>query len=118
MSLKREVKKSFEIADGEHTGTIVSVEVREEPYAYIEPMVKVDGFDELNMKYSCPDSLSQNSKLGKLLVAFGAEIDEGEEVDIEEILLGRKVKFMTQKIKGKGGREFSEIIVGTLKPAN
>lgn len=70
---------------------------------------KVEGKVELT--YYTPTKLTAKNKLGKLLAAVGVdvqEIDEGDEVDLEELLLKKKVKVLVEdNVKEEG--TFSKI---------
>jgi len=118
--VKYKWKESIQIPDGSHTGEITKISERIEPYNYTDIFVKPDNLkegQEFELKYSCPSILSENSKLGKLLIVFGEKFEKDKEIDIDEVLVGKKVIFMTLTQKGKDNKEYSEIVNGSLKPA-
>jgi len=89
-----EWKEPVEIEDGKHTGTITRVEFRSDPYEYTDIYIKLDEAD-VELKYGCPTNLSENTKLGKLLIALGEKSEKGRKVRIDEVLKGKRVEFMT-----------------------
>lgn len=109
-----EVQKKIEIEDGKHTGEIVRLEYREEKYRYTDVFIKLDG-EAVELKYGCPTFVSENSKLGKLLVEFGAVLREGETVNPDKVLLGRRCSFMTLNESSEQGT-FARVVVGSVKP--
>lgn len=113
--MELEWKESIQIQDGSHTGTVSKVEFRTEPYEYTDVYVKLEGLD-VELKYSCPTNLSENSKLGRLLQSFGIAPTPKTKIDPEKVLVGQKVQFMTLTKKTKEGKEFSEIVEDSVKP--
>ena len=116
------VKESMKLDDGAHTGAIVRLEYRDEPYQYLDFFIKLDG-TEFELKYGVPQNLSMTSKLGRLMEVFGKKLVAGDEIsskDIEDIFLNKKVKFVTVteivKVDGQQ-REYSRIADGSLKLA-
>lgn len=107
-------KESIDIPDGEHEGQIIKIVERTDPYDYIDICIKLIDND-IELKYGCPALLSINSKLGKLLLNFGAKFDKLIMVDIEDHLKGKKCKFLTIKKKNKMNKEFSEIVDDSIK---
>ena len=116
-----QVKDSIRLEDGVHNGTIVRIEYRDEPYQYVEVIVRVDN-TELELSYGCPQNLSKFSKLGKLMEMFGRELEVNETItenDIEDLFVGERVKFMTMTEvvkKDNQSREFARIVDDSLKP--
>ena len=109
-------KEPIDIPDGEHKGIITKITERTDPYHYVDIWIKVslDNDKEIELKYGCPATLSQKSKLGKLLEKFGEKYEAGKESDPEEVLVGKNVRFMTLKIKDDKGVEYSEIVDNSL----
>ena len=113
---EHEWKEPIKIPDGKHTGEIVAVEERHEPFEYTDVIVKLDEFD-FEIKYGCPTSLSENTKLGKLLQTFGIAATPGEKTDPEMVLKGQKCELMTLTKKSKkDGIDYAEIVADSLKP--
>jgi len=108
-----EIKESVSLEDGTHKGTITAVEYREEPYKYVDVVIKEDvtGFD---IKYGCPNNDSEKGKLVLLLKEF-KDLKVGDKIEIDDILVGRKVNFMTLKEK-KDGNEYSRVVSNSVKP--
>lgn len=115
------VKDSMRLEDGAHSGVITRVEFRDEPYQYVDFVIKVND-KEFEMKYGCPQNLSVNSKLGLLIEKFGKSLkvnDEFTEQELIKLFVGRKVKFVTITETSKKeniSREYSRIADGSLKP--
>jgi len=109
-----EWKESIQIQDGRHTGKITKIDYRTDPYEYTDVFVLLDDV-EIEIKYGCPTVLSENSKLGRMLKAFGQEFAKGKKVDPEEVLVGKLVQFMTIA-KSREGKTFSEIVEDSIKP--
>jgi len=113
--MKYKWKESIQIPDGNHTGVISKITERTEPYEYTDIFIKPDGLD-VEIKHGCPSVLSEKSKLGRLMQTFGEKFEKDKEVDIEKVLIGKRVNFMTLIKKGKEGKEFSEIFDDSMKP--
>lgn len=107
-------KESIQIPDGKHTGQIMRIESRTEPYEYTDIIIKPDDQD-VELKYGCPTVLSENSKLGTLMMAFGSMFEKGKEISISEYLVGKRVQFMTLT-KARDGKNFAEIVKDSVKP--
>lgn len=112
--MERIVQKKVSIPDGTHKGKISRVEERSEPYKYIDVYIEMESPKDFEIKYGCPDYLSETSKLGKLLKKF-TEIKEDNKIDIEKILVGKQVSFMTLTESTEKG-EFARIVDGSIKP--
>ena len=109
------------IPDGSHTGTILEVNERktEQGYEYVDILTTIEDVKDseghpFSIKYSCPNALSPNTKLGKLLANF-TELTPNKDYDLQVILVNKEVTFMTLKEK-KGDAEYSNIVAGSLKP--
>lgn len=114
------VTKPLVVADGLHTGTIVRLEYRDEPYKYMDVFVKPDEVD-VELKVSYPQNVTPNSSAGKLLERFGAKLNEGSSIIPYEILVGKKCQFLTstESVKMKDGHtvNIARVLFETLKPA-
>jgi len=111
-----EWKEPINIPDGIHKGTISKIEYRELPYQYTDVFIKMDDSD-FEMKYGCPTLLSENSKLGRLLIAFGETFEKDKKSSPEKVLMNKKVEFMTLTKKSKkDDREYAEIVEDSIKP--
>jgi len=114
--MELEWKESIKIQDGLHDGEITRIEYKTDPYEYTDIYIKVDNTD-FEIKYGCPSILSEGSKLGKLLIAMGAKFEKGKKIDPEKVLVGTKVKFMSITKKAKDGKEYSNVVDDSIKPA-
>lgn len=110
-----EWKEAIKIPDGNHSGEITKVEERTEPFEYTDVFVKLDDFD-VELRYGCPTVLSENSKLGRLMVTFGEGFEAGKKLNPEKVLVGKRVVFMTLTKQDKDKKEFSKIVDDSLKP--
>ena len=93
------------IPDGVYKATIKAVKLRTEPFEYVDVFVVPDGFEdklEQGLKYGCPNYLSPNSKLGKLLSLF-VELRGREVYDPEELLVGKRVSIIVSNEPAKDG---------------
>ena len=108
-----EVKESISLKDGSHEGVITSIEYTEEPYKYTNISIK-EAVTGLEIRYGCPTNASEKSKLMQLLGEFEA-IKPGMTVNPEKILIDKKVTFMTITEK-KDGKEYTQIVSGSVKP--
>lgn len=122
MPVKVKGRESVNIEEGKHKGQITRVVLdrrgkKGEEFEYIDIFVQpADAKTEL--KYSCPADLTVNTKLGKTLMNFGVtveQIESGEEIDVEKLLVGKKVQFLTQNEETPRGT-FARIVDGSLKP--
>lgn len=111
--MELEVKESKKLDDGLHKGTINRIEYRTEPYSYTDVFIEVNGYEA---KAGYPTVISENSKLGKLLMRFGVELKVGEKLDPNEVLIGKVCQFQTSTETGKDGNEYSRVLVETVKP--
>ena len=114
MQIPVEIPKT--LSEGKKSGAISRVEYRTEPYSYPDIFIRTteDGEDR-EVKYGCPTKITSVTKLGKLLVAFGAILTVGASIDPENILVGKKCTFMVQNVETDRG-EFSRVIDNSIKP--
>lgn len=112
-----EWKETIEIPNGEHTGVITKVGFRDEPFSYTDVFVKLDNVD-IELRYGCPTIITQNSKLGRLLITLGEQYEKGKKVDVVKALTGRKIKFMTltKRSKKNPNKSYAEIVEDSIKP--
>ncbi len=113
--VKAKVEKAVTIADGKHTGKIKELIEKEKPYHYVDIVISVDELD-IDLKCGVPVHITENSALGKILTNFGASLEEGKEVEVENFLKdGTEVEFTTVTEETKKG-SFARIQPMTLKP--
>ena len=110
--MNRTVKALTKIEDGLHKGTIINVEQRitQEKYEYIDITIKMDDTNT-QIKTSAPDSVSTESKLGKILQRFGADLIADKVIQIDKLLMNRTCQFQTMQ-----DGQYSKVIDGSLKP--
>ena len=111
--MELEVKKAIEIEEGKHQGEITKITRRLEPYDYVDVYIKMEDSD-IELKYGCPTNLSPKSKLGRLVSQF-KELKEGEKIEIEQTLVGKKVQFMTLNETKESGT-FAKVVDDSVKP--
>ena len=122
------VTKSVKLEEGRHTGEIVKVEFRTDPYQYTDIFVAVDGWvfegKRAELKYGVATNFSENAQLVQLMGEFGRHLKEGDEVseeDVRKVFVGKKVSFVTFNEKNNDkssksyGKEFSRIVQGSFK---
>lgn len=116
MPIELKVEEQLEVPDGDKKGQITKVEERLEPYHYIDVYVTCDGYDIPELKAGFPAAIRPNTKLGKTLKNFiDLEKVMGEKVDLEKILVGQKVTYLTMMEETPKGR-FVRIVDGSIKP--
>jgi hypothetical protein len=108
-----EFKEVQAINDGVHTGEIIKISYRDDPYEYVDFFIKVDNKD-ITLKYGAPSNLTAQTKLGKLVLRF-VNLEVGQKIDLEKLLIGKKVSFQTISETNKDGT-FARIVDGSIKP--
>ena len=112
-----EVKELVKIDNGAHTGVIVEVEYRTDPYKYTDAWIEFEEGKRVKYGVPTPTELTVRNKLGRLLKFFGADMTPGKLHDPEKVLVGKKCIFMTMN-EEKDGTEYARIVDGSLKPIN
>lgn len=101
------------IEDGKHEGVITGVEYREQPYKYTDLVIEFE--EGKKIKAGFPTMVTEESKLGKLMLLFGASLKVGQTISPERLFVGRKCSFMTlTKETDKGS--FPIVVAGSVKP--
>jgi hypothetical protein len=114
--MEKKVEKSVKIEDGKHTGIIDSIEYREEPYEYVDINIK-ENKTALVLKCGVPFSISENTALGQMLIRFGAKLEVGKSIEVEDFIKENLVvEFVTITEDTKKGT-FARIQSKSLKPA-
>ena len=116
-----EWSESKRVLDGTHTGIITNVSYRTEPFEYTDIFVKIDNIftkDDIELKYGVPTKLSPQTRLGKLMIKFGEKCELGKKINLQKILVNKKVQFITMVRSNKDGLEYAEIVEDSLKPLN
>ena len=73
---------------------------------------------DATIHYGLPFGVSVKSDLGKLLVNLGFDVTkyEDKEIDLEKILLGRPITFLTMTEKTTKG-DFAKVVKGSVTSA-
>lgn len=113
--MKIRIKKAIKIAAGKYKGVIIAIRYRERPYSYldIECELMANGKPE-RIKVGATAIISENSKLGQMLMRFGHVLKEDEEID-PDILIGKEIDcsvFIEVKEKGS----FAKISIDSIRP--
>ena len=106
------VQDTKKLADGVHQGTITRIEERTDPFNYIDIYIECEGIE---LKVGYPNRVTPQSSLGKLLKRFGIELQVGKEIDLDQVLKGKQVSFMTISEETEKGT-FSRILQDSVKP--
>lgn len=108
----------IEIPKGQHTGKIVKVESRDEPFEYTDFVVEVDDYPSVQLKIGGPTNVSVDkngkpkSKLAILLERLGVDLS-ADEIDEQEAV-GKQISFTTTNEKTPKGT-FARIIPETIE---
>jgi hypothetical protein len=104
-------RESTTIPEGKHPARISALKVEKrgkENYEYLDVHVEIQDVElkdgrHPSIKYGCPFDLTPNTKLGKLLKAFGVsdeQIASEEPLDIEKYLaVGKSVQILTKDVE-------------------
>lgn len=114
MPIELEVKKTITVEEGRHDAIITRVAERTDPYHYIDVYFGLGDMD-IALKYGCSAHISEKSKLGKLLDSLGVFLDVGTMIDLERVLIGKRVTLVTINKKSERG-VFAEIVDGSIRP--
>ena len=110
--MKIEIKEIKSVSDGTHTGKIVGVEYRTEPYQYTDYVIEFTEKEETyKLKAGYPTNLCKGSKHAIFLEQFGMELVVGTQVDPESFTVGKEVTFLTMT---EGN--FANIVAKSVKP--
>jgi hypothetical protein len=113
--VKTKVQKAVKIDDGRHEGVIKDVVEKQQPYNYLDIVIKEKDLD-IDLKCGVPVHITENSALGRILINFGATLEVNKEVDSDDyIKKGMKVEFSTITEETKKGN-FARVVPHTLKP--
>ena len=113
MGIEIEVSEMKQIEEGLHQGTITKVDQRTTPFNYVDVYVKLE--DDTTIKAGYPANISKGSGLGKMVARFGAVIAVGTKIDVEGLLMGKRVSFVTVNVENERGT-FARIQRESLKP--
>lgn len=129
MAIEVPTSEGVKVPDGLHKGQISRIGLSEErvdkngdPYRYIELFIKPADIPKIEeMRYSCTiapgKKTTDTSKLGKLLISFGAnkeDFKKEKKLLVEDFIkAGQNVVFQTITPKDK---KFAEIVEDSVKP--
>ena len=118
--MELEVQKPVHLEDGKYEGIVDRVEHKNvtkdgQEYKYTDIYIRLETENgRRELKYGCPTSVSENTKLGKLLAQF-VKLEPGKKVDPVETLTGKKVCFVTVT-EEKEGLRYVRIADNSIKP--
>ena len=109
-------KKAIKINDGEKVGVITKFTWRSRPFDYLDIHINFKNENDIiEIRAGFPATISENTKLGQLLSRFGKNFYENEDIDIEEILTNKIIKFNTfTETNNKGS--FAKVNIDSIKP--
>lgn len=114
--MKIACKKAIKIPDGKHIGVVTNISYRSRPYDYVDIIIEFPVEEsKIKIKAGYPALITENSRLGQLLKRFGEEIIEGIGIDPDEILIGKKVKFVTETETNSKGT-FAKVKLDSIDP--
>lgn len=116
-----EVEESEPILEpGVHSGEITdlktrAVKVKDGEVQYVDVTIKTESEEgeEIEITAGYPNKVTRRSMLGKLLKRVGLELEPGQKVNLEEILVGEEVRFQVRE-NDKG---YADVIRDTVQPA-
>lgn len=107
------IEESKKLEPGTHKGRITKISYRIEPYEYTDVHIKLE--NDVEVKAGFPTSVTEDSKLGKMLTRFGAILEIGKSIDPEKVLLNKDCTFQSiNETTNKG--TFPKIIGDSLSP--
>jgi len=107
MELK--IEEALVIEEGKHIGKIIDIQYREKPYAYTDLVIELA--NGLKLKAGYATKVTPVSKLGRLMLDFGASLEVGKSIDVEDVFVGKGCTFLVEK-----DGNFNNIIPKSLKP--
>ena len=113
-----EVKEIVKLEEGLHKGEIVKVELRTQPYEYVDLHISAptkNGSDAI-VKAGYAAFITKETALGLLLTRFGIKLEKGSNVNVEA-LVGRECTFMSTT-QVKGDKKYTKVINETVTPIN
>ena len=102
---------------GEHEGEIIEVNYRDAPYKYTDVIMTTNKKENFSFKAGFPTNLVKGGALHTFVSKF-KEIKEGDEVDIDEILIGQKVSYLVTPVVSKkdSSKTFHEVVKDSIEP--
>lgn len=110
MVIRLPIKETISVEEGRHTFKIVSVTERTEPYHYIDVHYELDC--GVVIKNGYPAVISENSALGKLLKQTNVAFEIGENVDVDDVLIGKSGSLITMNEETKKGT-YARVVPGS-----
>jgi len=112
MAIELPVEEIKEVAEGKHEAVITRIGERIEPYHYIDIYFKLE--DGMEVRYGVPAAISEKTRLGKILAILGQKLSVGEVIDLEKVLVGKKVSLMTINEDTEKGK-FAKVVDDSIK---
>lgn len=113
--MKAKIEDTIKIDDGKHEGEITAINYKDKPYEYVDVVIK-EKEQGIEMKLGLPFKVTENTALGRLLMVFGAKMEVGKDIEVDDYLKkGLKVEFMTIMETTKKGT-FARIVNDSVKP--
>ncbi len=109
MMVEVDVKEAFKLPDGDHTGTIIKLGERTDPYKYIDILIELPDLHQV--KVSFPNNVTPESKLGKCIQRFGTQLQIGTRISLEGIFVGKQCAF-----KSVADGQYAKIVGDSLVP--
>lgn len=103
-----QIEESKKIVDGKHKGVISEIRYREKPFPYTDFVIEFE--DGKKVITGVPTAVTPDSKLGQILLDFGASLEVGKSIDPEVVMKGKKCEFMTMT-SGK----YANVVQGSLR---
>ncbi len=114
-NMKAKIEETIKIDDGKHEGEITNIVYKDKPFEYVDVVIK-EKEQGIEMKLGLPFKVTENTALGRVLEVFGAKLEVGKDIEIEDFLKkGTAVEFETKTETTKKGT-FARILTETLKP--
>ena len=116
------VEPSKKIEAGNAKGRIIKIdEMVRGGFKYTDILFQIEGDGvEARIKCSVPSRIDKNSMLGRIIQETGQALIVGDDIDLNEVLMGKTFTFDITEKKGTGkyeGRTFKEIMPDTIKGA-
>jgi hypothetical protein len=118
----KKTKGSIRVDSGEYSAKITKVELKQSDkfpqpflswhFAVNQPTFEGEELQQCTLFYitSASWTASDKNKLNKLLKAAGIEAEDGDEMDIEEALVGRTLRIVVDDKSNEKGETFSQIV--------
>ena len=112
--VKIKVEKSAKIPDGKYQGAIINIRYRNRKFSYVDLEIEFMHKEESRkLKAGYPATITESSKLGRLLSRFKINLEVDEEID-PDVLIGKPCLFdVFTEVNEKGS--FSRINTDSIR---